>query len=258
MIMSDEGEDGRKTALITLETTEAEIVALDSDGRTLEFDESAFKRLPDAVVQALSHENAKRYWVTLGAVDRNARPKPTRKLEILDPLQGQEEKLMEIRALGPKGKEYFKRWHTYWAYLEKIDVAKAMGYTEITKDEAAANELGIGVSSDAAGYYTIRSAGTFNSATAGKEELRLMKLPLEKYRAHMQGVAARSEDAVNKAREKVPEAMDQARIPQKYWKQVNTADNSLTEDELEPEAARLTPDAIKGTAASAEVPKRGR
>jgi hypothetical protein len=240
-----------QTARITLETTEAEVIALDADGKTLVFDEGDFKRLPDAVIHVLSHENAKRYWMTFGAVSKKAAPAKAERLEILDPLQGQEDKLVEVKPAGPRATEWFKRWWPYWALVERIEVARGQGYTEVTEEEVKANDLHVGVSPNASGYYTTKYAGTFAVSLAGKEESRLMKIPLERYREHMKKVSLDSEQAVRSTSQNLAMHLEAAKIPEKYARPTEP-----TEDDLEGEAAVMDREQFKGTKERAEGAQR--
>jgi hypothetical protein len=177
---------------------DAVLLRFNAEGTVLEFDGENLRLLPDPVTQALSHENARRYWMAFG--EKKAREKSTKrpeKLEILDPLVGHEEARLSFKPVGDAGKEFLKRYHVSWLFCTTASGMKQQGYSEVTDKDP----LEVGISSNASGYYLTKDL-------QGRDELLLMKLDKTRWNQHERAVAEKSQAAIRGARSQFEGELD--------------------------------------------------
>jgi len=186
--------------IINKDTTEAEVLRYEKEGATLTFANGpAFKVLPDSICEALSHENAKRYWVAFGehkAMSKPGREKPSVE-KIVDPLVGHEEARLTFKPRGREGIEFLKRNWLSWQFCTNASGFKQLGYKEVSEEDP----VDVGISSNASGYYLTKDL-------QGRDELLLMKVDFAKHLEHEKAVAALSRQKVRGAREQFEEGID--------------------------------------------------
>lgn len=189
-------------AVVTRDTTEAEVIAYEKEGRELSFaGGEQFKVLPDALTKDLSHENAKRYWVALGehrAEGKRSTPRPLVE-RIIDPLVGHEGARLEYKARGAEGIEFLKRNHLSWQFCTNADGFKQLGYNVVSDEDP----VDVGISSNASHHYLTKDL-------QGRDELLLMKVDMKLHEQHTRAVAALSQQKVRGARGQFEAELDQA------------------------------------------------
>lgn len=186
--------------LVSKDITEAEVIAYEKEGATLEFAGGArFKVLPESIVADLSHDNAKRYWVAFGehkAEARRTAPKPMLE-KIVDPLVGHEEARLAFTPRGREGVEFLKRNWLSWQFCTNASGFKQLGYKEVSEEDP----VDVGISSNASGHYLTKDL-------QGRDELLLMKVDMNIHLQHEKAVAALSRQKVRGAREQFEESID--------------------------------------------------
>jgi hypothetical protein len=183
---------------VTHDTTDAEIVRLESEGAELSFDGIDFRVLDEPTIQVLSHANARAYFMAYGEWKARSGKKEKRSaVEILDPLVGHEEARLHFAPRGDDGREFFKKWHLAWIFCTTASGFKQLGYSEVTE----ADPVDVGISSNASGYYLTKD-------TKGQDELLLMKVKAELARQHDEAVVAKSKRQITGARDNFESDLD--------------------------------------------------
>ena len=127
-------EKKKKTVIITKDTSDQEIIALDNKGYTLKFDEESFRVLGNEIIEALAHDNAREYWLGKGAFDalckHDKRHEIVGDLEIVDPL-----KHKPVDKLAFKG--VAKSDHVCWKRPDEVEEMKEIGYEILSNDDTS-------------------------------------------------------------------------------------------------------------------------
>lgn len=175
---------------VTHDTTDAEIVRLESEGAQLSFDGENFRVLDEPTIQVLSHVNARAYFMAYGEWKVRNGKKEKRKVEqIIDPLGGHEEARLHFGPRGPEGVEFLKRNHLVWKWAQTCDGDKQVGYKEVSEEDP----VEVGISSNASGHYLTKDL-------QGRDELLLMKIDVARYNEHMKAVSQKSQRQIKGAR----------------------------------------------------------
>jgi hypothetical protein len=190
-------KEAEKVPIVSIDSSvsEEDVIAYDQAGVELKFEKKGFRFLSDRTLEALSHENRKRYQVVLGILkdeERARRPPP--RPQVIDPLGSDEGALLNaVPANTAEGKAWGKKWHLCWKYAQQAEAMGRYGYSVVRVGEDPV-ECGL------------KPAGsTFVMADSrGRKEmdLILMKIPMHLYLEHQRAVAAKSRDAVKGRREK--------------------------------------------------------
>lgn len=172
----------KKEVLITVDTTEGDVLKLNLDsGVLLKFDSEDFKELPESVVRELRYENQKAYFVALGA-KRNPRVEAQGKPEFdfESPLDAGAEEQNAIRKR--------KGWHQAWIMGKtvsggegEVEMRKSLGYKVIRRPAAGKTEL----PGEESGDIVKRS-------DFGKSELVAMEIPDGIFQKHLEAMAKQS------------------------------------------------------------------
>jgi hypothetical protein len=191
VVRPTEGEKPSKkgeTRTVNTTTSEADVVRFEAEGATLVFAGGAdFKVLPESIVDVLSHENARRYWMALGEHKATAKKGGVAPMleRIVDPLVGHEEARLSFTARGAEGVEFLKRNHLAWMFCTTANGFEQVGYSKVT----AKDPVDVGISSNPSDYYLTKD-------TQGRDELILMKVDMAKHLQHDRAVAAISQQKV--------------------------------------------------------------
>lgn len=165
----------KKVIDITSRHSDEEVIALEERGYRLRFSERDFRDLPETVLEALSHENQRDYWIAKGAAKalaKNAQRKADgfEGLEIpVDPLRAKPSRKLRMEGV-PKG------WYGTWKRPDEVEAAKELGYVLVPSS----------VKTPGAG-----SAATSRTIAAkdGKDDLVAMMIPLKLHEQHLQANA---------------------------------------------------------------------
>jgi hypothetical protein len=181
-------------------TTVEEILALDEKGVEVVFPyEEDFIELSDEDVEKLGRLSARQYFIAEGAhkawVKQQESEKPTRGLQILDPLGASAGNKLKILRKLENGKlvdvsqgwvdAQGKKWHPCWKRPDEIGECESMGYVRITQ-ESDPDILTRGATGVSSSRVIARKDGS--------DDLIAMKIPQRIYLEHINAVALASQE----------------------------------------------------------------
>lgn len=180
MAKATETVKSKREVVVTLDTSEAEVLQLDLDTDVLlKFDSANFKRLPESVVKELRYENGRAYHIALGAA-LNPRPDATKqRIDFSSPLDIGSERALEIRKRPG--------WHQCWIMGTQVngndgevDLYKEVGYRPVRKAKTPNENPGE------------ETGDIVKRRDFGKSEMVAMEVPEELYQKHIHAKALES------------------------------------------------------------------
>lgn len=196
---SEKAPEEATKVYIDLATSEEDVVAYDQAGAFLVFLKKRFRKLSKESLEALSHDNRKRYLEARKAVDdliEASRPAP--RAQIIDPLGGHEGALLNVKITDPK---WEKEWHVCWKHCVEQDSLTRVGYKPVRAGEDPI-ECGL---KPAGSTFVLKDPRDRHDL-----DLILMKVKQITYLQHMNAVAQASQDKVKGYREKFSSEVEES------------------------------------------------
>lgn len=178
-------QESEPRVYVDLATSEEDVVAYDQAGAFLVFNKKRFRTLSGDNLNALSHDNRKRYLQAKAALeaDREAlRPPPRAK--IIDPLGRHEGALLDARVTDVA---WGKKWHLCWKYCDEADSLAREGYTPVRAGEDPV-ECGL---KPAGSSFILK-----DSRARADLDIILMKVSMTAYIQHQVAVSQLSTDKI--------------------------------------------------------------
>jgi hypothetical protein len=165
-----------KKETITVDKSVESVIQSDKEGVVLLFDSAPgkFLKLPDDVIRGLSERNKSSYFAALGAFTFEEQQKglePTKGFNI-NPYKAEAGARLEVKY--PDG--WLKKWHPCWKRTDELQACQTQGYVFVR---------GNGEDAGVVSYAFDESRGLHVVGIKGHEELYLMKVPVDAYKAIM-------------------------------------------------------------------------
>lgn len=204
---------------VTFDNSIEEVVELNKDrGKRLIFDHTEFLELPEEIVEELSHENARNYFISLGIVkqkelQRKRRDREKEKVTLTDPLKDVDDSKMAIRKR--------RGWHQAWKRDDEFPYYEQIGYRVVREPTEEQIKEGYEVGYEKGEIKTI--------GYKDKAELIAMECPQELFDKHREYVETMSKGSKKRRKEEAREKIERAGV-------------NFVDDEVDEESAALEPD----------------
>jgi hypothetical protein len=162
-------DEKREKRVITSGDTVDLVVGWDDSGDKLFFDAEDFLELEEKVVEKLSYENKRDYFIALGEHRRLERLEASEgkgKVEVIGPVKDVLKRRMKKYNKDPK-------MHSSMQRVEDVDHMKELGYKVVSKNEGGSNVI---------------------KNRRGEDDLVEMVIPDKRYKEHMAAVGEKSRD----------------------------------------------------------------
>ncbi len=193
-----EGKEKKKVVMVTMDTTEAEVLQFNADREVvLKFDPVSFKKLPESIVKELRYENQRNYHIAYGAQDQVRFKAPNPPMDLSSPLEMGRESVLKIRER--------KGYHQCWIMgtlvngnSGEVEMYKEVGYVPVRRNkEGEHKEPGE------------ENGEIIRMHDFGKSELVAMEVPSALYNKHLEAMSAKSASKYKALKEQFAEKVEE-------------------------------------------------